>query len=133
MNKIFRIAILVAALCAASWYALPYLWPSLYDTESLEAFSWNGYGQIIPTNEAVPYLTTLLYFISLLGMYLYKNWARVLFLLLNIFYIAISPFYGISVSGPVDAIPGQLGTLANGFLIAIAYLTGISSRFRNNA
>jgi hypothetical protein len=111
---------------------MPFYWGYLYDRETIDYLSWDGYGSQININGPISYIYTALYLAALIGMLFYKNWARFTFFLLAIFSIVSAPFWGVSVQGGYDSLLGTITSLADGGIIAMAYLTAISSEFTKN-
>ena len=67
-----------------------------------------------------------------LRLLLFKYWAKPLFVVLTGLSLAIGPLSGIGVSTPVDIVLIEITTLADGFLLAMLYLTSIGAKFEKN-
>ncbi len=133
MKRIFSTTIIVATLLYVVWYFMPFAWEYLYDNETLGGLQWNGYGAKLNLDGPIPYIAGIAYLVSALGMLFYKLWARTLFTLLTISTVISAPFWGVAASGGYDVLVGNIVTLSDGAIIAMAYLTSVSSEFKQSA
>lgn len=132
MRSIFSGIVIFSVAAYVAWFFMPYIWEYLYDYETLGGLQWAGYGSKINLNGPIPYLIACVYLVSSLGLLFYKSWARSLFLVLTIFNIVSAPLWGLNVQGGYDAIIRYIVTLCDGAILALAYLSGISSEFKSN-
>jgi hypothetical protein len=133
MKRIFSISIITVTALYIAWFFMPMLWESIYDYETLGGLQWNGFGAKINMDGPIPYVSGVLYLASAAGLLLYQSWARTLFLLLAIANILAAPFMGVFAVGGYDAMIGNIITLLDGAILAMAYLTSLSIDFRKNA
>lgn len=112
---------------------MPMLWESIYDYETLGGLQWNGYGAKINMDGPIPYVLGAFYLFAAAGLIFYQSWARTLFLLLAITNVLAMLFMGVFAVGGYDAMVGNIIKLLDGAILAMAYLTSVSSEFRTNA
>ncbi len=132
MKSIFSSIVILSVVSYAIWFFLPLSWEYIYDYETLGGLRWAGYGAKINLEGPLPYALGIAYLVSSLGLLFYKNWARTAFLALTIFNIVSAPLWGLNVQGGYDAIPGYIVTLSDGAILSLAYLSGLSSEFKQS-
>lgn len=131
--KIFRIIVALMLATYVVYVAIPYTWPLLYDQATLNALYWNGYGGSINVYGPVPYVLAATMLISLFGLFFFKIWARNLFFICTIVSLAMGPFRGIVVLGPLESIPSGIISLCMGAILAMSYLSSVKDKFQVNA
>lgn len=107
-------------------------WDRFYGSAEDAVMSWAGYGSLVGVRAGVLIGSafTLLYFVAYVGMLFYSMWARRLLLLLVFAGPVMTLFQGLSVQSNWQASAGYSMSLLEGALIAIAYFSPLSSRFR---
>lgn len=133
MSKIFSGTVAVAFFAYMVWFFMPYGWGYIYDYDVLTGLRWANFGSKIDIDGPVPYLVGFLYVAAYIGLLVYKQWARTLFLVLALFGVISSPFWGLGVQGNYDVMVGSIVTYCDGAIIAMSYLTSVSVRFTENA
>jgi len=136
MKNYFTFLVLGTLFLYAIWFIAPFFWGYLYEGETLNLLSWNGYGGVIDANGPIPYVIGLAYVIVSLGLIYYKNWARFAFLLLTCFSVVSAPFWGMQIQTGYEFVLTYLVALGDGAILVIAYLTNVSNEFNfahNNA
>ena len=133
MKRIFQVIVVGGLAMQILWFFFPYTWVYLYSGEELDLLSWHGYGAYIDINGSIPYAILFAYIIVSVGLVSFMKWARITFLLLTIASVLSAPLWGFSVSPGLDGIFGNLLVLADGAILTMMYLTGISGLFENDA
>lgn len=125
----------IASLMLAAYVvclAISYSWPYIYDQATLDAHSWNGYGGVINIYGLTPYVLVAAILASLIGLLFFKIWARNLFFICTVVSIAMGPFSGIVVQGPVESVPSGIIALGMGGILAMSYLFSVKNKFQIN-
>lgn len=129
MDKFFKSLILVSTISYTLWFFQPYNTAVILDQDTLTALEWVGFGGNYYYLFYVSYLFLIFYIVSAIGMLIYLNWARTLFIVLTIASILLSPLAGLSVSTTIDSILGNIIGLCDGAIIFMAYFSSVSSKF----
>ena len=124
----YRIAIVVWAFLYAWWSTLPW---SIHKQGAIvrAAMEHSGRGAIIPPSDTIANALLLATVIAAGGLFFFRAWARVLLVVTTAGSVALSPFLGVGVSGPVDGTIGFLMTLLTGGLIAVVFWSPLAGRF----
>ncbi len=133
MTTLFRLLIVVSTLIFLVSLALPYFdWRWLTEWQ-ISMVHEAGYDAIVYVSMTIYAPLLIAFLVSSIGMFFFQAWARLLFALTS----AVAVIF--SVLGGMDIQPGyaraltDLNLLLDGAIIAIAYLTGLSARFRHAA
>ncbi|MBY6064112.1 hypothetical protein [Pseudidiomarina sediminum] len=131
MTKYFPKAVLMTAALYAVFFFLPYSWQFIYAEEIVYVLSTNGVGAVLESPNLFLTIYSILYVLSLLGLYSYKKWAKWLFIALIAFQLLIAPYVlGISVSVYLDMSLGYLLSLFEGALLLMLFSDEISSKLK---
>jgi hypothetical protein len=112
-----------------AWVLVP--WDRLYAVEFSAALTWYGadakldFGVLIIAGK----LISVLYIISSLGLLLFRNWARHLFLSLVVMRLTIALMAGIAVQSPIEATLGYIFAVLEGAVIAMLYSSDTANKF----
>ena len=127
----FRYLVLGNAALFILYVVLPMLGIIELEQQEYDLLSYSGYGGSIP--EIVGWVQLILWLVSAVGLYLFQNWARTLFLVLIVF-DAFSIFLGgYVVLMPLEAFMANLIAIADGAILVLAYFTTVSKEFGNVA
>lgn len=128
--QVFRFLVVTATVCYVMWFFLPFWSDYLTDIE-YRAASYSGYGSLLPIQHPLYYGTWFaLSLIAALGLFLMKNWARHLYLVLSILGLASVPFSGFVIQPPLDTLFSSANQLLDGAVLAMAYLSPLADNFR---
>ena len=130
MKSFFSGVVFVSCVLYAAWFFFPIAWPYLYEPETIDILKWSGYGSIINLSGPIPYLIGVAYLVATVGLLLFKNWGRVLFLMLTVVNAASMPLYGIGIQGPYESVIGNIVTVCDGVILAMCYLSSVSNEFQ---
>jgi len=111
-------------------FCFPYMWHLLYEEEIIHVLRYTGYGYSFP----IPYMGYVfltLYGIASFGLVMFKDWARIGFLVVTIFALMITPFTGLAITGWYESVLWSLLTMTEGMIIALAYFSSIRNEFKN--
>ena len=125
----YRVAVVVWALLYAWWSTLPF---TAYKQSALVRAAmeeYHGRGAIIPLNDTFADFLLLVTVIAAGGLFFFRPWGRVLFVVTTAVSVVLTPFFGIAVAGPFDGALGFLMTLINGALLAIVFWSPVAGRF----
>ena len=102
----------------------------LYDQNTNDALTWNGYGALVPMHDLVPYAFLIAFGVVSIGLIFFKSWARTGFLFLTAIGFLLSPVIGLSVQTGVDSLLSYFINLSDGAILVMAYLTSINNEFQ---
>jgi len=131
MIALFRNLIIFSYVVYAVFFFMPSFEMYLYEKEVLDALTWSGYGAIVSSNQIVSYIFFLGYTIALLGLFYFKSWARILFIILTVLSVILTGLSGVIVLPSVEGALLNMTILADGATVAIMYFTSISAKFSN--
>jgi tryptophan-rich sensory protein len=66
---------------------------------------------------------------SLIGLLLFKNWGRILFLLGFVITLPMYSFLGVTVSGSISELLYDLGAYGDGAILALCYFSPVAKYF----
>ena len=130
MKKLFIYLVTATLILYVLWFAMPFFWHVLYDNEIVNLLSWGGYRGYLNVSGPIPYITGIVYVIALIGLLLFKKWARLLFVISLGFSVVTTPLWGMSVETGYEALIGYLMTLCDGVILAVCYLTSLNDDFK---
>ena len=128
MKNLFRVLVIVSISIYLVWFLLPHFWHLLHTPEEVNLLNYNGYGESFNTLPII-YTTSVLYIISAIGLFIFKRWARTLFLGLTAFSVAVGPFMGWSVQTGFEASINNLAILCDGAVIFMSYFSSMRDEF----
>ncbi|QMW15660.1 MULTISPECIES: hypothetical protein [unclassified Pseudoalteromonas] len=131
MTRYFQFTVLVTAVLYSTFFFLPYIWQYIYSEDISYLLSAAGTGGIIDPQSSFPYIYSMVYVLSLLGLYLYKKLAKWLFCSLTAFNFLVSPYIlGLYVTMYFDASIGYLLTLCEGALILMLFSDDVIKKLK---
>lgn len=107
-------------------------WDFAYHGGAEAALIWVGANALI-SEQAIIFISlvlTVLYFLAYIGLFFYQSWARLLLVLISLLGGFGIVLYGLSVMSGYEAVIGYFLTLGEGMIIAMAYFSSLSQRFR---
>lgn len=129
MKARFRMLIAIALLLhALGFFVLP-LVPGIFSPETIELMRYGGHGARVNPTHPIVYWFYLLPFPALIAMYFFLSWGRYLFLAFLLTTSLGTFVLGVSVAGPPETFLGYVGTLADGAIAALAFLSPIKDNF----
>ena len=75
----------------------------------------------------------MLWILSAVGMFFFQNYGRVLFLFMYVLSILMIPFFGITVSAPIESIMFSIGDVLDIVIIALAYFSPLRKYFKRGS
>jgi len=131
MTKHFQTTVLITAVLYTAFFFLPSIWQHIYAEEVIYILSLSGTGGMLEPTHPFQYIYSVLYAVSLLGLYTYKKLAKWLFCILIAFNLLVSPYVlGVSVSIYLDMSIGYLLTLFEGALLLMLFSDEVSSKLK---
>lgn len=129
MTRHFQTTVIITAALYTAFFFMPQIWHHIYAEEVVNILSMSGTGGTLESTSPIPYIYSMLYILSLLGLYTYRTAAKWLFIILIAYNFLVSPYLtGISVSMYLDTSIGYLLTLFEGALIVMLYSDGIEAK-----
>lgn len=126
--SIFRLLVVLGTLTYLGWFFLPYgmhLRPGQVATIT----NYHGYGAVLPFTWLIDGPLFLLWLFSAAGLFCFQNWARHLFLTLNVTGFIRVALGGIAVSPGFDAMLTNVLAVMDGAILALAYISPLSEYF----
>lgn len=131
MTGTFRAIVIAALVChAVVLFVLPNA-TFLFSQDSLQLMRYGGHGAHIAMNHPILFAFYLVPFPAFVGLFYFKNWARHTLLLFLVVALLGSFAFGVSVSGPPETFFGYAASLLDGAIMALAFVSPLSQRFRN--
>ncbi|WP_339412812.1 hypothetical protein [Pseudomonas sp. EA_35y_Pfl2_R5] len=129
MKGFFKKIVAAVFLLYLAYILMPYIWHLMYDQETLDALSWNGYGGQLNIYGPFPYFIAGITLVSLVGIHQLRKWGRKLFLISVIASGVLTPFFGLGVIGGFDLFIGYFLTVGTGVIISMSYFSSVAENF----
>jgi len=127
-KQILRTLIIGATACYLIWFFLPFLASDL--EQKIGAYS--GHGALLPVNHpAYPWIWMVIWLVAAVGVYLFQNWGRFLYLALTILGPVLAPFSGYVIQPALDTAFSNANLILDGAVLAVAFLSPVSKLFKN--
>jgi len=127
--SIYRILIVVSTAIFVVFYWLPYFDSPLYTVDMNELRKWDGLDAAVEVTLTVQVGLFAMGLAAPLLMYFFIVGSREIFLLTTLTFAAANIGFGARVLMPLDMFLGGLVNIADGAILAIAYLTSLSERW----
>lgn len=132
MNNIFRILVVLSTFLYVFWVFIPYL-PFNLSQEELDALSWISYGAILNFPDWFWVVSTLVWVLVAIGMFFFIPIARMLYLILIVSFLFLTPFLGIGVYTALELFLLETINILDGAILTIAFLTSVSNEFKSRS
>lgn len=129
---LFRVLILMATTSYLLWVFLPYLFSNLYSRETIDIVAYNGYQAIFVLPGSILWAEVIIWVFLAIGLFMFIGISRHLFLLLVVATYIMVPFSGLRSQTALESTLLDLTNLCDGAIIAMAYFSDLSERFRNS-
>ena len=131
MTRYFQTTVIITAALYTAFFLMPQVWHHIYADEVVYILSMSGTGGMLEPTNPFPYIYSMLYILSLLGLYTYRTIAKWLFSMLIAYNLLVSPYVmGVSVSIYLDTSIGYLLTLFEGALILMLFSDEIKAKLK---
>lgn len=125
--------VLLMAITYSIFFFLPYLWPQIYSGETQAFLNLAGLDGKFDMSGSMPYIISIAYLFSYVGLYYFHPIGRIVFTALVIFNLTLGSYIlGYSATAYLDTSIGYLLTLLEGGILILIYLTEISNKFKLN-
>lgn len=129
MEKVFRTIVVINLAAFLIWFFQPYGYLTITDKSVMDALAWNGYGGNEILNQYIPWCFLAVSLICAVGLYFYLNFARILFALMVLSALLLSPFMGLNIGTGIDTFFHTLINLLDGIILFMSYFSSISNKF----
>jgi len=129
INVLYRYTVISSFVLFTIWFFMPYFWQSIYDQNTLDLLSWNGYGGLLGNHTWLAYSFLLLYYFTYWGLINFKPLARLIFLVLVFVSFITASFNGIVVQTASGYFLDSLLFFIDGLIITLMYFTDLSNEF----
>jgi len=126
--RIYHAAIVVSAMLYLMYMFAPWVYQFL-NPEIQSLLSYGGAGAYIDFPEWLFWGHLFGNLAGYIGMAFFRKAFRVLFLIVTIGSLLVSPLYGISIITGIEVFLVDASTLLSGLVIALAYFTTLNERF----
>ncbi|WP_138438250.1 MULTISPECIES: hypothetical protein [Marinobacter] len=133
MIAIFRLLVVVQALLTAVLWLLPYFDYQWLSIEELLVLEDSGTGAVFTSGNFIAWGIFTIWMALSLGLYFFVRLAREAFVVFYLVNFGLTLFMGIQVLTPLDQVVLGLLQVGDGMLIAIAYFTSVSQKFRTSS
>lgn len=128
--RIFQTLVIAATACYAAWFFLP-SWPHYLTDLEHRVVGYSGYGAVLPVQHPIYSAGWFaLWLIATVGLVLFQNWARHLYLVLALLGPVLAPFSGFIIQPPLDTLFSSANLLLDGAVLALAYLSPLADNFK---
>ena len=132
MRKIFQMIVIVSTII----YVVFWFWPTM-GLEQLSEIEfrlvqYQGYEAIMPVIPILSWSQFVLWLSASVGLLFFIKAARTLFLILCLIEFVILPLSGYVVFTAFESLMVHILSMADGAILAMAYLTSISGGFSNS-
>ncbi len=122
----------IALAISALFYVMFMFAPWAYGTQSPEMqslLSYGGYGALFEAPDWIFWAQLIITLIAYAGMALFRKLFRLLFLVIIVVNLMLSPIYGASVITGIEVFIIDTSTLLSGFVIALSFYTRLNDKF----
>ncbi|MCF6211895.1 MAG: hypothetical protein L3J88_10725 [Gammaproteobacteria bacterium] len=130
--KLFQVLIVISTLNYVILFFLPYF-PEVFSPETQKILAYNGYGAVISSHLFIYGTVFLLWILSAIGIFFFQNYGRILFLFMYILSIFMIPFFGVSVSAPIESLMFAISDILDIAIITLAYFSPLSGYFKTRS
>ena len=106
----------------------PWMYGTL-DSETQSLLSYSGWNSMFVVPEWVFWVMLLANLAGYIGMFMYKKFFRLLFSLILVVSILLSPIFGMSIITGIEVFFIDASMLLAGIVLALAYFTPINDKF----
>ena len=142
LRTLFRVLVVLPPLLAVASLTYHCLAEPGLSEDWRAILAWNGDGGWLPSDSEEPltFASTIAWLvvgislvIALLavqvGLFFFRAWARTANLVLTVVFLITVPFSGLSISLPLEAACYEAVSIADGFLLALAYFSPLRRQF----
>ena len=133
MESIFRYLVVITASLSVLFWGMPYFDYMWFSNEQLNLLDQNGLGAVIRGSDFTYWATLLVWLLLSVGLFFYNSIARVGFIAFYALSLVLGLFYGVQVLTPYESTISSLIGLADGAIIAMAYLTSVGGKFASSS
>ncbi|MDO3387776.1 hypothetical protein QWI17_18175 [Gilvimarinus sp. SDUM040013] len=133
MESIFRGLVVFAAVLSLIFWSMPYFDYMWLSNEQLYLLDQDGFGAVIPTSHLTYWGTLVVWLVLLIGLFFFNRFARIGFVAFYFFSVVLGLCYGLRIHTAYEVTILNLMGLADGAIIAIAYLTSVGAKFEKQS
>ncbi len=130
--RVFQFLVIVSTICYFSWIVLPYL-PIVYSSDVYDLLELNGTGSEFSWHPIVDLIFSFCKLAVCIGLFFFLSWARWLMVALVAISLLMIPFWGLSITPPLDSFIGAVNGLVDGAIIGLFFSSPIKDYFRKDA
>jgi hypothetical protein len=127
---LFRFLVALSGLVYLLYFFFPIVRSSFIAPQTLELLELNGFESLYSWPVWLQWVTFGLYWIALVGLFLFKPAARLLFVCLTLFFLFSGLGLGLEVASAIESFIGTTLTLIDGALIALLFASPLADEFR---
>ncbi|MBC2715739.1 MAG: hypothetical protein HF978_10565 [Desulfobacteraceae bacterium] len=133
MKSMFRYLVVFSMSIYALWFFIPYVTIhfSLYSKEISDILSWTGLDALIgyKAQDIIGYIFLFSFLVVSVGLFKFKIWAKIGFILLTLISIFATPLSGLMILPVIDSMLFQIMNLADGIIISLMYFSSLRNEF----
>lgn len=132
MVNIYRALIIFSTGVYVFSYFLPYFDYQFYPQDVNDLLNQDGYGSLIIINELMGYVILSIGVLLPVMMFFFIPGSRQLFLISVLVFLILNLALGVRILTGLEVMLAGIVAMSDGAILAIAYLTPISSKFSEN-
>jgi hypothetical protein len=129
MKTLFRWLVVISTLAYLLLFFMPAM-PLQISPDVAALRGKSGYGATIPSLPWFPWLFLLAWLVASIGLLLFRAWARVLFVAVYIVVLLLRFIQGTTVHLPIEGFLGEVVSLMDGAILALAFTDPTASYFK---
>lgn len=130
MIAIFRLLVVIQALLTALYWLLPYFDYHWLSVDELLVLEESGTGAVFIAGSSFAWTIFTVWMALSLGLYFFVRLAREAFVVFYLATFGLALFMGVQVLTPLEQVVLGVLQVGDGMLIAVAYFTSVSQKFR---
>lgn len=127
--QMFRALVLLSIIAYLVWFFQLLLGARMISDGTWDALAWQGYGALLPMPPRLGWLILILFLAVSVGLWTFSRSARLVFVMLTVFWIATCPLGGLQVQTAFGSFLLLLLNLANGGMLVLAYTAPLKEKF----
>jgi hypothetical protein len=130
---LFRSLVVTSSVLFAISFFLP-AGSLVTDPSVVKLLRLDGYGAILTSTSSLLTIGVFcLWLLASIGLLLFQNWGRHLYLGLTLWSLVAAALYGVRISTPIAGAIDLATNFLDGVILAMAYLPGVSELFAQRA
>lgn len=138
VKDIFRLLLIIIISLDVGYCFIGDFSDLMQNEDVKDLLEWNEYGAILTEDSefillfvGLVFILSVIFIASFIGVFLFKKWARNMFLISNIIFLFFIPLFGISILLPWENFFYTVSSTLVGVTLVMMYLEPLTSKFEN--